>query len=139
MTLDSSRPVYVKKNIPFGSGSVIFPSDRPYRLDQIPDKYQTEDYLRQEDPKKDKFREYANPVKSIPVVSPSVVAEDFSRLNINTATKDQFMGLPSIGDVISNKLIEERTRQPFSSFDDLNTRVPLKGIKWESMSDLIRI
>jgi competence protein ComEA len=41
------------------------------------------------------------------------------RIDLNTATAEELNTLPNIGPVLVQRIIEERTRQPFTSVDDL--------------------
>lgn len=40
-------------------------------------------------------------------------------ININTASKQQLMQLPGVGEVVAARIIEERARRPFASPEDL--------------------
>ena len=42
-----------------------------------------------------------------------------NRININTATLEQLNSLPNIGPVLAQRIIEERTKKPFTSVEDL--------------------
>ena len=69
-----------------------------------------------------------------PVIS-KVVEEP--RLNINTATIDEISSLRGVGKATAKKITELREESPFSSRDDLNTRVPLPGSRdWKEYSIL---
>ena len=55
-------------------------------------------------------------------------------LNINTASKNELMDLPGIGEVYSQKIIDQR---PIANFNDLNERIKLPKSAVEKIKDLI--
>lgn len=54
-------------------------------------------------------------------------------ININTASKQQLMQLPGVGDVMAARIIEERARRPFASPEDL---LRVKGIGKKKLEQL---
>jgi competence ComEA-like helix-hairpin-helix protein len=49
-------------------------------------------------------------------------------INVNTATKQELMRLPGVGEVMASRIMAERTKRPFTSPEDL-MRVPGIGKK----------
>lgn len=137
MALDPNKPVYIIKAVPYGSGSIYPVGDRPYNIEQIPPKFRTEDYLKQE--AGDRFKEYVQPPVAPPLLPTNL--PDYSRLDVNTATSEQLTSLPGVGKATAEVLIDERSKVPFTSLEDLDTRVPLRGgAKWaEQMKGSVRI
>ncbi len=54
-------------------------------------------------------------------------------VNVNTATREELMSLPGIGEVISERIIAERELLPFSSVEDLQR---VDGIGEKKVEDL---
>jgi competence ComEA-like helix-hairpin-helix protein len=71
------------------------------------------------------------------------VAEDdtaTSRVSINTASKQELMTLPGIGEVMSDRIIAHRTDVgPFRSIEELRTIKGLSKRKLEQLAPLITI
>jgi competence ComEA-like helix-hairpin-helix protein len=55
----------------------------------------------------------------------TTISEKPSIININTATKDELMELPGVGEVTADRIIEYREKTPFASTDEL---IEIKGI-----------
>lgn len=55
-------------------------------------------------------------ITEAPVHAVSVDLFDAARMNLNSATADELMQLPSVGEVLAGRIIAAR---PFSSVDDL--------------------
>lgn len=69
----------------------------------------------------------------------SINAEDASKVNINTASVEELMSLPGIGESTANKIAEYRAKAKFSSVDQL---MEIKGIgekKYEKIKDMVTI
>jgi hypothetical protein len=76
--------------------------------------------------------------KEIPAIRPVVsrVVEE-PKLNINTASVEEISSLQGVGKATAKKITELREEAPFSSREDLNTRVPLPGSRdWKQYSIL---
>lgn len=72
--------------------------------------------------------------------TPKVIEQDnkSNSIKINTATVDEIASLNGVTVVNAQKVVEEREKEKFSDYSDLDTRVSLKGSrKWESFSDRI--
>lgn len=57
-----------------------------------------------------------------------------TKININTATKQELMELPGIGEVISGRIIEYRTK--YGRFKNTNQIKKVKGIGDKTYSDI---
>ena len=99
---------------------------------------------------------FDRPVKLVPIGKPygdfSVVAEaelqekesgknmaKHSRININTASYEELISLDGIGEVLAQRIIDEREFMPFDSLEDLKR---VKGIgekTLQKLSDFITI
>lgn len=76
------------------------------------------------------------------IPTPQTVSVDISeyRLDINTATKNQLMELPGIGEVIAERIIAYRMDNgAFSSIDDLLNVQGIGNIKLQQIEGYIRI
>lgn len=52
-------------------------------------------------------------------------AEEVPAININTASEEELIALPTVGKVTAKKVIELREASPFIDYTDLNSRAPL--------------
>lgn len=81
--------------------------------------------------------------------TPKVINDDKKRIIsdegvpsvvINTATVDQLVSLDGVTVSIAQKIVEEREKEKFSDYSDLDKRAGLKGNrKWESLSDRVTL
>jgi competence ComEA-like helix-hairpin-helix protein len=55
----------------------------------------------------------------------NIISEKSTIININTATRDELMELPGVGEVTADRIIEYRETKPFASTDEL---IEIKGI-----------
>lgn len=78
---------------------------------------------------------------TIPKAYPTeaVVVGTLPRTEINKATIDELSKLPGVGAAIATKLDKAREQQPFTSIEDLDTRIPLRGKSWEELKSQILI
>lgn len=77
---------------------------------------------------------------TIPAAYPTeTVVIERPRVDINKATIDDLAKLPLVGVTTATKLDKEREKEPFTSIEDLNSRVPLKGKNWEELKAQILI
>ncbi len=65
----------------------------------------------------------------------STETAELGKVNINTASRNQLMLLPGVGETLADRIIDERsTNGPFVSLDDL-TRV--EGIGEKKLADML--
>ena len=75
------------------------------------------------------------PVPS-PVSNPGTSASG-SLLNINQATSEQLQGLPGIGPVFAERIIQERNKQPFLSVEELRRVSGIADKRLEAIRSLV--
>lgn len=61
------------------------------------------------------------------------------KVNINTCSKSELVGLPGIGDVIADRIIEYRSTNKFSTIEDIKNVSGIGEKKFESIKDLITV
>lgn len=61
------------------------------------------------------------------------------KVNINTCSKSDLVGLPGIGDVIADRIIEYRSTNKFSTIEDIKNVSGIGEKKFESIKDLITV
>lgn len=65
--------------------------------------------------------------------------KDTSKISINSATKEELMTLPGIGEKTALKIIEYRKAQAFKSIEDIKNVKGIGDKKYEKIKDLIVI
>ena len=68
-----------------------------------------------------------------------VVGAVLPKTDVNKATIDELSKLPGVGAAIATKLDKAREQQPFTSVEDLDTRIPLRGKSWDELKESIVI
>ena len=68
-----------------------------------------------------------------------VVGAVLPKTDVNKATIDELSKLPGVGAAIATKLDKARDQQPFTSVEDLDTRIPLRGKSWDELKESIVI
>jgi type II secretory pathway component PulK len=153
MPIDPKRPVYLKQMIVDPRSGNVLPAlpTRTYELEEIPERFRTEEYCTQDSlPVHEPYsklvetkmlgditdRTLAADLMSLP--TPPVIAppsgEPKPSVNVNTASAEAIAeALEGIGPKTAEKVVEERQSQMFTSTEDLDKRVPL-GFKrvWSS-------
>lgn len=61
------------------------------------------------------------------------------KVNINTCSKSDLVGLPGIGDVIADRIIEYRATNKFVKIEDIKNVSGIGDKKFESIEDLITV
>ena len=74
---------------------------------------------------------------STAVVQNTPAASSSGLLNINQATSEQLQQLPGIGPVFAERIIKERTSQPFSTVEDLKRVSGIAEKRLEAIRPLI--
>jgi DNA uptake protein ComE-like DNA-binding protein len=68
-----------------------------------------------------------------------VIGAVLPKTDVNKATIDELSKLPGVGAAIATKLDKAREQQPFTSVEDLDTRIPLRGKSWDELKESILI
>ena len=68
-----------------------------------------------------------------------VNAADSSKVNINTASTEELMTLPGIGESTANKIIEYRTNTKFQSVQEIQEVKGVGAKKYEQIKDMITV
>lgn len=68
-----------------------------------------------------------------------IVGAVLPKTDINKATIDELSKLPGVGAAIATKLDKAREQQTFTSIEDLDTRIPLRGKSWDELKESILI
>lgn len=77
-----------------------------------------------------------NPIKEI-TLEPVITHTEVKPVKINTATKEELIAFKFVAEKTASYVIQERETKPFSSYQELNNRVPLRGKhKWEEVAVL---
>lgn len=72
-------------------------------------------------------KKYAKPFKEFP-------KKTFTKININTATEEEWKSLPGIGDVLAKRIIKFRTaKKGFANIDDVKKTYGLKDSVFENI------
>lgn len=156
--IDTSKPVKLLK-LAVNRGNIYHP--RIYNPGELPDEIMSRvDILQQDDNGKapatvltptinDSDVKVENAISfsveapsTIPASYPTetvVVNSSVPKTDINKATIDELSRLPGVGAAIATKLDKAREQQPFSSFEDLDTRIPLRGKSWDELKAQVLI
>lgn len=65
--------------------------------------------------------------------------KDSGKININTCSKAELLSLPGIGDVLADRIIEYREKNPFKRIEDIKNVSGIGDKKFESIEDLITV
>lgn len=68
-----------------------------------------------------------------------IVRQTFPKININTATEKELMKLPSIGKIMSAKIVEYRLRNLFVSIEEIKCVDPYIEMRYDKIKDKIEI
>ncbi len=61
------------------------------------------------------------------------------KININTATKEQLMGLDGIGEVLSQRIIDYRKTRKFGSIEEIKNVYGIGDAKFEAIKNNIEV
>lgn len=64
-------------------------------------------------------------------------SNNHGKININTATKEELMTLPGVGEVLANRILEYRLNNKFNSINDIMNVSGIGEKKFDSIKDLI--
>ena len=70
-------------------------------------------------------------------ISLELESGDSQKININTATKEQLMTLPGIGEVLAGRIVDYRENTSFNNIEDIKNVSGIGDKKFEGIQDLI--
>lgn len=147
MAIDPNFPVTLKKHAVY-SGNFYHP--REYNPGELPAALLSEEYVTQGSPEIPTFSPFAGSFEETKVIigaetpnneltsygtSTVIVPTSVARIQINGATIEAIAALEGISITAAKKVVEERVKSPFTSLDDLKTRVQLAKFNWEVFAD----
>lgn len=156
MPIDKTKPVYLKKIIPYGS-NIFHP--REYRPGELPEALLSEEFVSQivesASSQAVGLREVVpmeitvtspntTPAKyptDTVIVKPQEIIEkkapSLTKVNINTASSEEIAKLPVVNSQAATVVLKEREKTLFKDVEDLQNRVPLSKGKWQDLADKI--